>query len=240
MQLSFRLIQVPFGLFAAVLAAVLGSALSGCKEDAVETEAFSVRLRAASTSDQAVAGALFWADGHELGATSEDGSLHAQLAGREGQAVALSSACPPSYRTLEAKRRLVLRRIGAAASHAPALELTVHCEPLERQAAIVVRVQGPEVAGLPVRVGGETVGQTESDGTAHLLLHVKPHSALRVQLVTEAHAGLLPRNPVQSFAIEDEDTILLVAQTLEPTKPKRPARAPARRARGPVLPYRID
>ncbi|MFI5307131.1 MAG: hypothetical protein ACHQ53_07260 [Polyangiales bacterium] len=240
MQLTFRLTQVSSGLFAAALAAAVGSNLPGCERDATQVQTFSLRLRASSTTDQPVAGALFWADGRELGATAEDGSLRAQLAGTEGQSVALSSACPPSYRTLDPKRRLVLRRIGATTSQAPALELTAHCEPLEREAAIVVRVRGPEVAGLPIRVAGETVGQTESDGTAHLLLHVKPHSALRVQLMTEAHDGLLPRNPIQSFAIEDEDAILLVEQTLAPSPAKRSPRMPVRRARGPVLPYRID
>src|SRR5947209_8670794 len=99
MQPSFRLTEAACRLIAATLAGAFGSAVPGCEAGATNPEAFSLRLRASSTTDQVVAGVLFWADGRELGATAEDGSLRAQLMGREGQAVALSSACPASYRT---------------------------------------------------------------------------------------------------------------------------------------------
>jgi len=225
---------------AAILTTTLAVLIAGCEDRAAKPEAFPLRLRAVSTSQGPVAGVQLWADGRELGTTSEDGSLRARLDGLEGQAVALSSACPPAYRTLEPKRRLVLRRVASAAQSTPALELTLRCEPLERQAALVVRALGPDTAGLPIRVDGETVGQTAADGSAHLVLRVKPHSSLRVQLVTEAHPELLPHNPMQSFEIDDQDEIFLVEQTLARAKPRRPSPKAPHRAPAPLLPYRID
>jgi len=235
-----RRLSLVHGHVVAAIALALAALFAGCEGRAPKPEAFSLRLRAVSTSQGSVAGAQLWADGRDLGTTSEDGSLHAKLDGLEGQAVALSSACPPTYRTLEPKRRLVLRRVSSAAQPRPALELTLRCEPLERQAALVVRALGPDTAGLPIRVGGETVGQTAADGTAHVVLRVKPHSSLRVQLVTEAHPELLPRNPMQSFEIDDQDEVFLVEQALARAKPRRRVPKAPQRAPAPLLPYRID
>ncbi len=215
-------------------ALALALASTGCSAPPAPEQRFELRLRASTTGEQPLAGVRFWADGRELGTTAADGSLRVQLRGREGRSVALSSACPPAYRTPVPARRLVLRRIAARAP----LELSTRCEPLERKAAIVVRVRGAGRAGLPIRVGGESVGQTDADGLAHVLLTVHPHSALRVQLVTTAHPRLLPRDPVQTFEVEDEDCILLVDQALlRPARSRRVTRAPPDRPR---LPYRID
>jgi hypothetical protein len=211
-----------------------------CGKNEPEHHRFGIELRALTTSDQGVPGSRFWADGRELGVTDASGALHASVDGREGRAVWLSNACPPAYRALTPNRRLVLRHTRAAqASATPALELTARCEPLARRAALVVRARGPEVAGLPIRANGETVGQTGLDGSAHLLLSVRPHAALRVQLITAAHPELVPRDPVQSFELEDDDSILLVDQELaRPPKP-RPRERPTRPPQRAVLPYRI-
>lgn len=213
----------------------------GCGAPPAEHSRFAVDLRAASTTRDAVAGVRFWADGRELGATDARGELKAQLTGRDDQLVALSAACPPSYRTLSPNRRLVLRRIqGTTRASAADFELTALCQPLESSAAVVVRARGPEAAGLPLRVGGEAMGQTELDGTAHLLVRMRPHSLVRVEIATDAHPALLPRNPVHTFQLDDEDSIFLIDQSFTQTPRKRGAflRTPFSAA-PPRLPYRI-
>jgi hypothetical protein len=221
--------------------ALLLTALS-CGEPTVRDQRFVLSLRAVSSFDAAVADVRFWADGRELGATDLRGTLRAEINGHDGQAVSLFVACPPAYRTQNENRRLVLRRLERKAlSQASDFELTTHCEPLERVAAVVVRARGPSTTGLPIRIGGEIVGQTDLDGIAHLLLKTRPHSALRVQLETSAHPELIPSDPVQTFQLDDEDSILLVDQSfaLAPRKHyagHRVAAAPS----AAHVPYRID
>lgn len=216
----------------------------GCVARPNVDERFTIEVRALTANQEQVADVRLWADGRELGATDVHGLLRASLTGREGQVLGLSAACPPAYRTLTQNRRIVLRRIeGKARSHETDFELSVACEPLEKHAAIVVRALGPDVAGLPIRVDGETVGQTELDGTAHLLLGVRPYSSLRVQIDTAAYPNLLPKDPVQTFQLDGDDRIVLMEQAFalprpkpSHSKPHAPAPAPPPT---PQLPYRI-
>jgi hypothetical protein len=211
-----------------------------CTEPSSRDPRFTAELRAMSTSGEAIADVRFWADGRELGTTGSDGALHVALSAEHDDTVSLTAACPPAYRTLMQNRRLVLRRIEGRTGHATSdFELTARCEPLERLAAVVVRARGPAVAGLPIRVDGETLGQTDLDGTAHLLVKARPHSSVRVAILTSEHADLLPRDPVQTFQLDDEDSILLVDQDFM-TQAKRAARASVPRLQpAPPLPYRI-
>jgi hypothetical protein len=221
---------------------LLTLAALGCDHPAIHEERFILGLRALTAFDVAVADTRFWADGRELGVTDLQGALRAELNGHHGQAVSLSVACPPAYRTLTQNRRVVLQRIERkAAPQVSDFELTARCEPLERSAVVVVRARGPVTMGLPIRIGGETAGQTDPDGTAHLLVRTRPHATVRVQLGTSAHPELVPHDPVQSFQLGDEDSILLVDQSFAhaPTKHyarHKPAAAPATAH----APYRID
>jgi hypothetical protein len=220
---------------------------SACTDEpATPAVRLSLRLRAVDTDDVPVAGTRFWADGRELGATDSRGEVRVSLEGRNADAVSLWSACPPAYRTLTASRRVVLRGIDRDARSHPQsdLELVARCEPIDRTAVIAVRVRGPITSGLPILVAGETAGQTEADGCAHLLRRVQPHSSLRVELDTAAHPQLIPRDPVQRFELGDSDSILLFEQAFATTRP--PARARRSRALrlpagppSPRLPYRI-
>jgi hypothetical protein len=201
---------------------------------------FVIVLHAWTSTHEAVADVRFWADGRELGTTDLHGDLRAALTGRDREVVSLSAACPPAYRTLVPSRRLLLHRIEGRAQKEPDFELDAHCEPLEHRAALVVRVRGPNAAGLPIRVGSETIGQTELDGTAHLLLSARPHSTLRVELATDAYPNLVPHDPVHSFQLEDENNIFLVDQRFSERarKPALPARQRAAPSPAP-RPYRI-
>jgi hypothetical protein len=211
-----------------------------CAPAASDEQRFVVALHASTSAREAVADTRFWADGRELGVTDLHGDLRAALTGRDRQIVSLSAACPPAYRTLVASRRLLLHRIEGRAHASPDFELDAQCEPLERRAALVVRARGAHFAGLPIRVGSETVGQTELDGTAHLLLRARPHSALRVELATSAYPNLIPRDPVHSFQLEDEDSIFLIDQSFSEAT-RKPAQREHRRAQPSPSPrpYRI-
>lgn len=202
-------------------------------------EHFALQLHVRSTTGDVVSDARFWADGRELGTTDAHGALHAKLRGRQGESVALSFACPAAYRTLEPRRRFVLRHVesGDAQSVAKGLELTAHCQPLEHTFALVVRARGANRAGLPIKVRGEVIGQTQGDGTAHLLVRAPPNSALLVELDTSHHPAVSPSNPVQSFQTGDRDDVLLFEQQLVVTR-RRATVTRARSLRG--IPYRIN
>jgi hypothetical protein len=236
-----RRLAVSRGADLALLLALLGL---DCSDPAAREQRFVLGLRAVTAFDAPVSDTRFWADGRELGTTDLRGALRAELNGQDGQAVSLSVACPPSYRTRVDNRRIVLRHIeGKTPSQASDFELTAHCEPLERSAAVVVRARGPGVAGLPIRVGGDHVGQTDIDGTAHLLLKARPRSSVRVQLETSARPELVPHDPVQTFQLDDEDSILLVDQSfaLAPRRHYDQPRAAFAPAPSRVhVPYRID
>jgi hypothetical protein len=213
-----------------------------CADGPPQPQRFAVLLRAQRPSGDAVAGVRVWADGRELGTTSERGTLQANLRGREGVAVELTAACPPAYRTEQPARRLVLRQVRASTTdRAGRLQLTVRCEPLERDAAIVVLASGRDSGALPIRVDGMIVGQTELDGSAHLLISATPHTPLRVELDTSARPDLRPSRPVHTFRVGEEDGILLVEQHFAgPPVRNRPPQRPARPMRAPQRPQRID
>jgi hypothetical protein len=214
-----------------------------CAEPRPSAERFAVMVRARSTSDEPVAGVHAWADGRPLGATSDQGLLRAELRGREHASVELSAACPPSYRTVEPTRTLVLRRLrGAGNERTGALEIGVQCEPLEWLAALVILTTGPgaDVAGLPIRVGGDVVGQTGTDGSAHVQFVAPPHASLRVTLDTQGRPGLRPRDPVHSFRLTEPDSFVLIEQTFTQRARPRPGSPPAQPVSLPLRPQRLE
>jgi hypothetical protein len=212
-------------------------ACAACADPAPPTERFALVLRAHSPDAEPVAGVRYWADGHELGASSAQGVLEVALLGRSERAIELSVACPAAYRTLEPRRRVVLHRTPAHA----ALELSTSCEPLDHLAVIVVRARADApLAGLPIRSDGQVVGQTGPDGCAHVLLRARAGSSLHVALDTSAQAQWSPRNPLQTFELGNEDALLLLDQRftrIHPPAHAAHARAPRSDGR---RPYRID
>lgn len=200
-------------------------------------------IRARSPDGLGVAGVRVWADGRELGTTDAEGQLGTTLEGKEGARVAITSACPPAYRTLDERRELTMRRLHATPNQPTAsrLQLTLTCEPLELLTALVVRIRGELTSGLPIRVRDQVVGQTGPDGTAHLVLRTRPDASLTVELDTSAEARLAPINPVQTFQLGKEPSVLVFDQTLTRPRAARRGLRPARLAaptRG--LPYRVN
>lgn len=229
------MMRAPLALLAAALATL------ACRGEP-PTARFAASLRARTPGGEPVAGVRAWADGRALGSSSDDGVLRAELRGREGATVELAAACPAAYRTEPASRRLTLRRVlgASAAASSQALQLDVRCMPIEISAALVVLANGRAASGLPLRVQGEVLGQTGPDGSAHLLVTAPADSTVRVEIDTSARPELRPRNPVHTFRIQNEDSILFLEQSFELAPRVAPARRRIRPTPAPRRPQRID
>jgi hypothetical protein len=211
-----------------LLLGLLGA--SACTASQAREETFAIELRAVEASDAPVSDVRFWADGRDLGVTDEHGILRVQLSGRDGLTLSLTAACPPEYRTAEPQRQLRLQRLRSADPQTD-LQLTTRCDASERQLAVVVRTRGAALGGIPIQAAGQLVGQTEADGTAHLLLRSRPHATLRVALDTSRQPDLIPRDPVRTFQLPDQDDVLLVDQWFEtPPRPPPPKPRPSKPA----------
>jgi hypothetical protein len=223
-------------LLCQALLLALATAGYSCAEQAPITERYTLELLAVEASQDRVADVRLWADGRDLGVTDERGLLRARLEGRPGHTVSLTMACPPEYRTVEPERRLSLQRLHRATKATPDFRLSAGCERSERRIAIVVRTRGAAAGGMPVESDGQLIGQTEADGTAHLLTKARPHGTLRIGLRTARQPELIPSDPVHTFQLEDEDEVLLVDQWF--ARPPRPATRKAPPPKPPTPPSR--
>ncbi len=229
---------------AALLLCCTVSALFGCTQpEAPRTARQPASIYALRPDGHGVAGARVWADGRELGSTNAEGHLVTVLEVGTNARVVVTAACPPAYRTLDERRELAMPQLHASNGQraAPTVQLTITCQPLELLAALVVRLRGESSAGLPIRVRDQVVGQTGPDGTAHLVLRARPNASLTVELDTSAEPQLEPRNPVQTFQLGKESSVLVFDQTLTRPRGAHHARRQVHFA-GPTrgLPYRVD
>lgn len=230
----------------AFLAALIGCGwtLIACAEPIARP--FPIRVHADTAPHNPLEGVRAWAAGRDLGTTDAGGQLLATLSGVEGDRVSLAIACPPGHHTDTPERDVPLRRIEGNAGAPGSLDVVVRCEPMRRQVALVVRAEGPAASALPIEVQDRRVGQTDATGVAHVLLEERPGATLRVRVVTSAHPKLEPRDPVQTFRVANEDTVLLFAQAF--TEPKPTARRRTQRIAFPTSPavpapgrpYRIE
>jgi hypothetical protein len=220
-------------------ASVLWLALHACGPSAPAPRSLVVTLEARTPTGEPVANTRAWAAGRPLGQTDIDGRLIVKLEGREGERVLLSWACPSAYRTRGDQRVLTLEAPAQRSSQPSTLR--AQCEPLERLAALVVRLTGAPATGLPIRVRNEIVARTDEHGVAHALLRVRPSSPLGVALDTSQHPELVPRDPVETFQLGDDDSILLFERTLSAApRPALKAKRRVRREPARRLPYRIE
>lgn len=204
----------------------------------------SIELYAATTGGDAIAGLRAWADGSAIGETDSRGALTKTLRSVKGGTVTLTWACPVGYRAQSERRNVMLDGGDSAASKRgdalTPLLLKVICEPLEQLAALVVRVRGAPQAGLPIQARDEVVGRTDPDGIAHVLLRVRPKTTLTIGLDTSAYPELVPQNPIETFQLGSEESVLLLDRTLTIKKrePKK-KRSPPRIRNEPHRPYKI-
>jgi hypothetical protein len=202
---------------------------------------FPVRVEAMTTTQQPLAGVHAWLDGQPLGASDVRGLISGRVRGHEGAARQLTVACPSGYRS-PPPRRIGLRHVATAEGASAPLAMRVSCEATQTYAALVVRTQGNDDAAFPILVDGDAVGVTDGE-VGHVLVEVAPNSTLRVALDTSSRSKLEPRDPVQSFRVGGQDTVLLFEQRFStPPKPKRRRIARAKAApepEAPKKPYRI-
>jgi hypothetical protein len=193
---------------------------------------FGFAVRVESDPGSPLAGARIAAFGRELGVSDARGALTTELRGLSGEVLELSVVCPDGYRS---PSKGLTVRLRAPAEREKWPEYSVLCPPRQRRLVLAVRAQGG--ANLPVRVLGEEVSRTDTDGVAHVLLVVSPGETIVVKLDTSAwpHASLMPRDPELKVIVPDHDQVVLFDQPF--SHPAPPART--RKRREPVGPRPI-
>jgi len=226
-----RVRLIPFALLVATLA-------FGCEEERPEPP-FRVTFLAESDGEPLAATRII-ADGNVIGETGRRGLLRVDLRGREGQAVSVNAQCPEGFRPPAQLPLLTLRRFRGLdpATAERGIEMTIECPPGERVAALVVRAGGQP--DLPVLMRGREIGRTDASGAAHLVFRMRPNTSFRVQLDTSQREDLRPQNPGQTFAVPDNDEILVFDQPFEVQTKRRPPRRPPPVETGPRLPIRLQ
>ncbi|MDH5670973.1 MAG: hypothetical protein OEZ06_02430 [Myxococcales bacterium] len=216
------------------------TAAAACSRPSAPPAPVQLTVEALTPGGKAVAGVRLWADGRELGRTDASGRLSQKLAGR----VELTSACPAGYHGDSTARVLNSRSPHQTKLAPEPITIRLRCEPLLHLAAVVVRAEGGP--GLPVLIDGEPAAQTDAEGLVHLMLERPPGSSLRVAIDTTSEPSLRPQNPVQTFHLEQGDSILLFDQKLSRRRRRRHVpsfKAPALHdgaPNEPPRPYRIQ
>lgn len=210
-------------LLLTVLASALGALFVAC-DDPPPPPQFRVSFTALADASP-LPGVQIGIGGRPLGVTNDAGVLRANLRGREGAVVAYRVQCPAGYRDPEESPPLTLRQFRGLdpAAAARGVEITVHCRPSDRLAAVIVRSGG--IANIPVLMQGQPVALTDASGVAHLMLKLPPSTPFTLALDTSANPRIAPASPSQPFVVPDADEILVF------DSPLIEQRAPARRRR---------
>jgi hypothetical protein len=228
----------PLGVSIARLSLVLAYA---CAPRPAPSATRELTIAARTPDGKAVALVQCWRDGTLLGATDADGQLRTRVVGRPSQTITFSFACPAEYATSTPKRSLLLAGVEHATAASP-ITLRVECRSLEIATAVVVRAHGASLAGLPVRVRGEAVAQTDAHGHAHTVVRSRPGTTLRVELDTRSEPALRPDSPSRAFALGTTDGFVLFDQAFsrEPPRRAQARAAPPTPSAITKKPYRID
>jgi hypothetical protein len=167
------------------------------------------------------------------------------LSGREGQEIPIKFDCPHGYHGVSLPNSVKLTKIrGLGESESrPWTIVEATCESDKRNVIVIVQSSG--VSGLPIRVGTESVGMTDSKGNAQVLLRIdREHTGIEVGIDTETQPELLPKNPSRTFSIGHNDSIVVYTEKLVKEKPKaKPRVATRRKKEDPIyrpLPVRLD
>jgi len=162
-------------------------------------------------------------DGKTLANTDAGGRAQLQLAGLEGSNLRLDVRCPPNHTQLAP---LSARLVSFSQGQTPTLQAT--CAPNKRRVAVVVRAARGD--NLPIVHHAKTIGMTDADGVAHVLLEGSPGESFDITLDTSARPDLKPQNPNAVFEIRSTDTAVAYdSEFSQKPKPRAPAPRPARR-----------
>jgi hypothetical protein len=173
--------------------------------------------------------AAFLYTGRQVATTGADGIGKLKLTGKDGEAFEIAVSCPEGFQSPSKPISVILRRL-ADPTKVPEYEVT--CPPTARTVVVAVRADGG--ANLPVMYLGREISRTDSSGSAHVLLKLKPDETFDLILSTtdKGNERLRPQNPFASFVVKDRDDVFTFDQKFEQEK-KKVVVGPARR-RGPI------
>ncbi len=178
--------------------------------DTPKEQPFEVQINVVSDPGVALAGAKIASGTKVVGKTDASGSAKVRFAGKEGDTVEVTVACPDDYESPREPLTIALRRL-AAGSRPPQFE--TRCAPLLRTVVVGVRTEnGPD---LPLVYLGRTVARTDASGAALFVLRVKPSEQIEVTVSTaDASAeSLRPRSPTLTFVSHDYDDFVVLDQS---------------------------
>jgi hypothetical protein len=150
--------------------------------------------------------------GRSLGKTRASGALTLELAGSEGELIELEARCPASY---VPERKIVSVTLRKLHSSRKLPTYRVDCQPATRTTVVAVRAtNGPD---LPVIYLGREVARTDSSGTAHVALTLRPGERFELGLDT-ANKPLVPSSPRAVFVAGSEDELVFFDQRFHSRK----------------------
>jgi hypothetical protein len=155
--------------------------------------------------------------GQKVATTGEDGIGKLKLTGKDGEGFDISVSCPEGFQSPAKPISVILRRL---ADPAKIPEYEVSCPPTARTVVVAVRAdRGPN---LPVMYLGREIGRTDSSGSAHVLLKLKPDDTFDLILGTNEKGNdrLRPQNPFATFVVKDRDEVFTFDQKFEQEKKK--------------------
>ncbi|MDB4966332.1 MAG: hypothetical protein JWN44_2021 [Myxococcales bacterium] len=186
--------------------------LAGCAE---EEGKFPVVVNVVSDDGAPLADLPVIVGKTPAGKTGPDGKLKMRVLGKEGSRVAISVATPKGYRAVSTANAVILRRLAdiegapGGSGHTLSIEHVVKFAPLQRQYAVLIRTDQPNVT---VETFGTRQAVTNDKGVAMFLYDGTPGDELQVKLVTEGRADLRPQNPTQSFLLAARSEAYLVKE----------------------------
>ena len=194
------------------LISVIGCSAS-LQEAALTT--FELRCLVKNGQSQPLADAKLTVQNRSIGTTDALGNLSVVLSGREGQEIPISFECPKGYHGVSLPNSVKLtktRGLGESESR-PWTMIEAICESDKRDVIVIVQSNG--VSGLPIRVGTQSVGVTDAQGNAQVLVRIdREHTGIEVGIDTETQPELLPKNPSRTFSIGHNDSIIVYTEKL--------------------------
>ena len=209
-----------------------------CEPQEPPKPSFQLVIHTQTDSGEPLAGVKLTSKSANLGVSGPDGQVKTRLRGREGLRIPIGTVCPDGYRQEGKPIDVVLKSLKRPDGKSAPIVSDVKCAPTERWAALVVKTS-PDI---PIKVQGQVVATTNSDGVAHAALRLAPNTTFQVELDTSAKPELRPRSPVTTLTVLERDEVFPVAFEFKKKAPaakprkKRPRKRPPKKFR----PERVD
>jgi hypothetical protein len=197
-----------------------------CSPSAARTAAFESEVRVLSDHGLPIQHARVRVNGQNSLETDDQGRASLRLEGREGAQIPIAIECPAGYEQFKTPVSIPLVRARSVQGEPlSAIPLDLTCERTSRD--VVVLVDAPGGASIPVNVHGLPAGHTDLNGSAHIVLSVsRAMHTLEVSLDTTRQDDLVPRMPSRTFELGGSDTVLLFRQSFAPIVVNPPPKPP--------------